>query len=169
VHTADGQRLQVAKFEDAAQTKERELRDFIDRVHAVTNQYLGRLEHALASGQDDTTETPELVKGELEEDEGKRERENPRDSSHGARYLEMEKRAADAEAALLVQQQAHAAVMLRMQAEVQSLQDQLAFARAVGDEPSATNTDDVTLSGQVELRCHATAAFFCRGMSEFTV
>ena len=48
-----------------------------------------------------------------------------------------------------VQQQAHAAVMLRMQAEVQSLQDQLAFARAVGDEPSATNADDVTLSGQL--------------------
>lgn len=161
----------MAKFEGAAQTKECELRDFIDRVNAVTNQYLGRLEHALASGQDGTTESPELVKSEDAEDMGKRELENPGGSSHGARFLEMEKRAADAEAALLVQQQAHAAVMLRMQAEVQSLQDQLAFARAVGDEPSATNSDDVTLSGQVYapllLCCYAMVSFFSLGASAY--
>lgn len=139
----------VEKFEHAAQTKERELRDFIDRVGAVTNQYLGRLDHALASSADDNAESLELVKSDDTTDVGQRARENPRGSSHGARNLEMEKRAADAEAALLVQQQAHAAVMLRMQAEVQSLQDQLAFARARGDEPSPTNSDDVTLSGQL--------------------
>jgi hypothetical protein len=139
----------VEKFEHAAQTKERELRDFIDRVSAVTNQYLGRLDHALASSADDNAESLELVKSDETTDLGQRARENPWGSSHGARNLEIQKRASDAEAALLVQQQAHAAVMLRMQAEVQSLQDQLAFARARGDEPSPTNSDDVTLSGQL--------------------
>jgi len=45
--------------------------------------------------------------------------------------------------------QAHAATVLRMQAEVQTLQDQLAFARAQGGEVTATHADDVTLSAQL--------------------
>ena len=132
----------ISAFEGEAQDKERELREYSKRVSAVTHQYLGRLEHSLRDDEDE--ETSNAVKGE-----GEGKENNPQGSSQSARFLEMEKRAAEAEAALQVQQQAHAAVMLRMQAEVQSLQDQLAFARAVGEEPSATNADDVTLSGQL--------------------
>ena len=112
---------QVSEFEGGSQTKERELRDFMQRVSAVTNQYLGRLEHTLRD--EETVQGGELVKGEDGDDDGKEK--NPRSNSQSARYIEMEKRAADAEAALQIQQQAHAAVMLRMQAEVQSLQDQV--------------------------------------------
>ena len=135
----------VTEFEGAAQTKERELREYIERVNAVTRQYIGRLEHALR--EEDVEEGAERIKCEDGEHDGKEK--NPRSTSQSLRFNEMEKRAADAEAALQVQQQAHAAVMLRMQAEVQSLQDQLAFARAVGEEPTPSNADDVTLSSQL--------------------
>jgi hypothetical protein len=114
-------------------------------VNAVTRQYLGRLEHALR--EEEVEEGAERIKCEDGEHDGKEK--NPRSTSQSLRFNEMEKRAADAEAALQVQQQAHAAVMLRMQAEVQSLQDQLAFARAVGEEPTPSNADDVTLSSQL--------------------
>ena len=89
-------RSQVSEFEAGAQTKERELRDFIDRVSAVTNQYLGRLEQALH--EEDAFVDTEGEKGM----EGDQRKENPGGSSQSARYLEMEKRAADAEAALQV-------------------------------------------------------------------
>ena len=147
----------ISAFESAAQDKERELRDFLERVKGVTNQYLGRLEYALRAEEDDGLDVavpPSKDVGEGEADAGADTGGEERNPSRGTgpastRLEELEKRAADAEAALVMQQQAHASVMLRMQAEVQSLQDQLAFARAVGDEPSATNSDDVTLSGQL--------------------
>jgi hypothetical protein len=142
---------QISKFEGAALDKERDLRGFIDRVQAVTQQYLGRLDYALREDEETGVDGglgESLPDGEANVADGK-ERNPSQTERQTMRFEELERRAIDAEAALQLQQQAHAAVLQRMQAEVQSLQDQLAFARAVGDEPSATNADDMTLSGQL--------------------
>ena len=72
------------------------------RVSAVTHQYLARLEHALHE-EDDAVEAAQGKGSEgAEGAEGSQGEKNPQGSSQSVRFLEMEKRAAEAEAALQV-------------------------------------------------------------------
>eukprot|EP00960_Hanusia_phi_P076487 768567-Hanusia_phi.AAC.4 len=134
--------------------KEMELRDHIDKVKAVTRQYLDRLDSALANLVfSETVEGGgEGGGGEGGEGDGPKMNGSTSDKKFESllhRCNELEARLSDRDAALQLQQQTHATAMLRLQAEIQSLQDQLAFAQAQGKEVTPAQPDDVTLSGQL--------------------
>jgi len=139
---ATGVMDRLGTTEKASTDREQALLELFARVSAVTKQYLDRLEASL-SDADPENPPAEGVAPEGGAPGGGQQRAGE------ARVFQLQERLSEAEARGQVAAQAHAATVLRMQAEVQTLQDQLAFARAQGGEVTATHADDVTLSAQL--------------------